>query len=196
MKRYKTVDEFIEGVEFWHNELKILRKTLLTTPLEEGVKWGSPCYMIDGTNVVGLGAFKSYFGLWFFQGALLQDEKKLLINAQEGKTKALRQWRMTSGNDIKPRIIKSYVKEAIQLAQEGKAIPISKPKTLVIPDELKAALEGNKNLATKFKKLTPGCQREYAVYVAEAKREPTRLRRIEKIVPMILSGAGLNDKYR
>ncbi len=92
-KRHKTVDDYIEAAEPWQDELIRLRKILRSTDLEETVKWGAPCYTHDGKNVVGMASFKSYVGLWFHQGALLGDKKKVLINAQEGKTKALRQWR-------------------------------------------------------------------------------------------------------
>jgi len=139
---------------------------------------------------------KSYFGLWFFQGALLKDDKKILMNAQEGRTKALRQWRMQTTKEIKPAIIKSYVKEAIKLAKEGKQIAPARNKLVVVPPELKKALRSNKTAGNNFKNLRLGLQREYADYVAEAKREDTKLRRIEKILPMINAGAGLHDKYR
>ncbi len=197
MKRYKTVDAFIAGAGPWKDELTVLRQILQETDLEECVKWGGPCYTAHGKNIVGMGGFKSYFGLWFYQGALLEDKKNVLINAQEGKTKALRQWRMTDASEIKPTILKRYVKEAIKLAEDGKEIKAAKPsKTVVVPPELKKALTANKAAGASFKKLTPGCQREYANHIAEAKREETKLRRIEKILPMIKAGGGLHDKYK
>jgi uncharacterized protein YdeI (YjbR/CyaY-like superfamily) len=94
MKRANSVDEYIADAGTWKNELKRLREILRSTELKEEVKWGGPCYTCDGKNVVGIAGFKSYFGLWFHQGALLKDPKKVLMNAQEGKTKAMRQWRM------------------------------------------------------------------------------------------------------
>jgi uncharacterized protein YdeI (YjbR/CyaY-like superfamily) len=115
MERFKTVDDYINSNVLWPDELRRLRKILLSTGLTEEVKWGGPCYTHNGKNVVGVGAFKSYFGLWFFKGAALKDEQNVLINAQPGKTKDLRQWRMTSPKDIKPSMIKRYVKEAMQL---------------------------------------------------------------------------------
>ncbi|MDH3336592.1 MAG: DUF1801 domain-containing protein [Gammaproteobacteria bacterium] len=115
MKRHKTVDDYISNNTLWPDELKRLREILLSTGLNEEVKWGMPCYTHDGQNIVGIGAFKFYFGLWFFKGAAIKDEQRVLINAQPGKTKDLRQWRMTSPRDIKPSVIKRYVKEAMQL---------------------------------------------------------------------------------
>lgn len=196
MKRARTVDNYISDASNWQAELKRLREILKSTELEEDVKWGGPCYTVDGNNIVGIAGFKSYFGLWFHQGALLKDQKNVLINAQEGRTKALRQWRMHAARDIKPAIIKSYVREAIKLAKEGKKIAPARDKPLVIPAELRRALEKNKSASEKFKNMRLGLQREYANYIAEAKRDDTKLRRIEKILPMISAGAGLHDRYR
>lgn len=119
MKRAESVDEYIDFAENWKDELIRLRKILNSTELEETVKWGAPCYTADGKNIVGLGAYKSYCGLWFLQGALLADKRKVLINAQEGKTKALRQWRFQSSSEIDARLIKAYVKEAIEVERKG-----------------------------------------------------------------------------
>lgn len=196
MKRFKTVDAYIESEETWQAELNRLREILTSTELEETVKWGGPCYTYNGKNVVGMAAFKSYVGLWFYQGAQLGDPQGVLINAQDGKTKALRQWRFESSKEIKVRAIKAYVKEAIAIVEEGKEIKPERGKPVDVPAELQTTFSKNKKLATAFSKLTPGKQREYAGYVAEAKRAETKQKRIEKISPMILEGKGLNDKYR
>ncbi len=196
MQRHNTVEDYIESAPAWRDELLALRKILLATPLEETVKWGAPCYTHEGKNVVGIGAFKSYVGLWFHQGALLGDPEGVLINAQEGKTKALRQWRFESKKAIKARVIKAYVKEAIELQAQGKEIKPARNKSVEIPKELASALAKNKRAKAAFDKLTPGKRREYAEYISEAKREATRVSRIEKIIPMILKGVGLHDKYR
>lgn len=196
MKRTKTVEQYIDDAEDWHDELVRLREILCATDLTEEVKWGAPCYTYKGKNVVGIGAFKAYVGLWFHQGALLADKEKRLINAQDGKTKALRQWRMHSAKEIKPATIKRYVKEAIKHVDDGKRISPARNKPLVVPNELTAAFVKNKMIARKFAELTPGKQREYADYVAEAKRDETKLARIKKILPLIKAGGGLHDKYR
>lgn len=196
MKRHKTVDAFIENSNDWKSELIQLRKILNTMDLVETVKWGAPVYVANGKNVVGLGAFKSYVGLWFFQGALLSDPQKVLMNAGEGKTKAMRQWRFDSKKDIKTRAIKLYVNEAIDLAEQGKEIKPDRNKPIVVPPEMKKAMTKNKKANTQFEAMTIGKQREYAEYIADAKREETKLKRIEKILPMIAQGKGLNDKYR
>jgi uncharacterized protein YdeI (YjbR/CyaY-like superfamily) len=196
MKRANSVDEYIADAGNWQDELRRLREILLSTDLEEDVKWGGPCYTYGGKNVVGMAGFKSYFGLWFYQGALLKDDKHVLMNAQEGRTKALWQWRMQTAREIKPTIIKSYVMDAIKLAKEGKQLAPARRKSVVVPPELKKALRANKAAGANFRKLRPGLQREYADYISDAKREETKLKRIGKILPMISSGAGLHDKYR
>ena len=156
MKSYKSVDDFVRATKIWHDEIVKLREILLSTGLVETVKWGGPVYTHNCKNIVGIGGFKSYFGLWFFQGALLADDKKVLINAQEGLTKAQRQWRLTSAKEITARTIKAYVKEAIALADAGKKIKADLDKPIVIPPELKTTLTGNKKANAEFKKMTKG----------------------------------------
>lgn len=196
MERHKTVDAFIAASKQWQPELVRLRSILLSTKLEETVKWGGPCYTHQGKNVVGIGRFKSYFGVWFYQGALLQDTHNVLINAQEGKTKALRQWRMQSAKDIKPRILKAYVREAVELQARGLSIKAERNQPLSLPHELTQALGKNQSARKAFAALTKGRQREYADYVASAKRDETKQKRLAKILPLIIQGIGLNDRYR
>ena len=111
MERHQSVDAYITHHHNRRQELILLRDILNDTELVETVKWGAPCYTINGKNVIGIGAFKAYVGLWFHQGVFLKDQKKVLINAQEGTTKALRQWRFNSIDDIDPILIKKYVEE-------------------------------------------------------------------------------------
>ena len=196
MEKNKSPDDYFAKNRPWRDEIIALRKVLLATGLAEDIKWGSPFYTMDGKNIVGLTAFKSFFCLWFPQGALLKDKSRVLINAQEGVTKAQRQWRMQSAAEINPAIIKSYVKEAAALAKAGKEIKADRSKKLAAPAELKAALAKSKRAAAAFERLTPGLKREYCDYIAEAKQAATKERRIEKILPMIAAGVGLNDKYR
>jgi uncharacterized protein YdeI (YjbR/CyaY-like superfamily) len=196
MKSYATVDDFIVHSPAWNEELARLREILLETGLEETVKWGGPVYTHDGKNIVGIGGFKHYFGLWFFQGALLADKDRVLISAQAGQTKALRQMRLTSAKEINARRIKAYVKEAIQLAKQGIVIKPDRDKPLLIPAELTKALKKNAKAATAFERMSKSCRREYAEYISSAKQDETKQRRLDKILPMIQAGGGLNDKYR
>jgi len=190
------IDQYIRKKSQWTEELTLLRSWLNEfSELKEELKWGAPVYTVDGKNVIGIGAFKSYFGLWFFQGVFLKDEKELLVNAQEEKTKALRQMRFETMNEMDEKTIKTYVKEAIANQKAGKELKPQKQK-LKIPQLLAEQLSANKELHKHFKTLSPGKQKEYANYITEAKREETKLKRLEKIKPMILKGIGLNDKYR
>jgi len=137
MKRYKTIDEYILNAQTGREILMVLRKLFLTTELVETVKWGAPVYTINGKNIVGLGAFKSYVGLWFFQGALLNDKANVLINAQENITKALRQWHFSSINEVNDKLLLEYINEAIENQKQNKEIKPTRKKSFVIPDELK-----------------------------------------------------------
>ena len=196
MKRFNTVDAYIAGHPDWANELVRIREILHSTELEEAVKWGAPGYTCDGKNMSGAGAFKRHISLWFHQGALLSDPDGVLANAQEGKTIAMRQWRIGSAKDIKARTIKAYVKEAIKLQRAGKPLGPRRGKPIVDPPELEAVFKKSQKLRTAFESLTPGKQRQYTEHVSEAKRAETKLRRVEKIKPMILGGVGLHDKYK
>jgi len=194
----RTVSEYLKKTSYWKPELIRLRELLCAMDVEETVRWGQPCYTHAGKLVVGLVAFKSYVGLWFFEGARLPDPDGVLVNAQEGKTKSMRQWRFTSGRDIKPRRIRAYVRDAIAIATQDKDKPPAprRAKPLRIPPELKLALDRSARTREAFGALTPGRQREYAEHVAEAKQEATRLRRVTKILPMIRAGKGLSDRHR
>lgn len=192
----KSADDYYRTAELWADEQRRLRDILQSTGLTETIKWGGPCYTYKGKNVVGVGAFKSYFGLWFHQGALLADKHDVLINAQSGKTRAQRQWRMQAASDVKAAIIRKYVREACEHIDAGREIRPDRRKPLVVPDDLRAALRRRKGATAAFNGMRKGLQREYADYVGDAKRDDTRKRRIEKILPMIIAGKGLNDRYR
>lgn len=195
MRSAKTIDEYFKNEKHWIDEQQKLREIMLATGLEETIKWGGPVYTLDGKNVVGIGGFKGYFGLWFFQGALLADPAKRLVNAQEGKTEALRQMRFASAAEIDRDLIVAYVAEAVANQKAGKEIkPARKP--LVVPAELEAAFAADADLRAAFDGLGLGKKRDFAEYVGEAKRAETRAQRLHKIIPMIREGRGLNDSYR
>lgn len=196
MNNHPKVDVYVAKHQAWQKELKILRKIAQSSGLEETFKWSFPTYMVSGKNVLALGATKSNVGIWFFQGGLLEDKNKVLVNAQEGKTKAMRQWRFQSAQEIDEKLIKVYINEAIENQKAGKAIKPDRKKPLVIPKELAQELKSNSNLSQHFEQLSVSSRREYAEYIAEAKKQETKLKRLEKIEPMILKGKGLNDKYK
>ena len=142
MKKVNLVEEYIERHEQWTEALTVLRTIINKTEAVETLKWSAPVYTVNGKNVVSLAAFKHHFGLWFFNGVFLKDEKKLLVNAQEGKTKALRQMRFTSIEDIDKNIVFAYVKEAIENQKLGKEIKADRTKKeTIIPIELKPRIQ-------------------------------------------------------
>lgn len=196
MKKVSSVEEYIEENAHFDEALKILRDIISSTELTESIKWNAPIYELNGKKVIGFGAFKNHFGIWFFNGVFLKDEQNLLITAQE-KTKGLRQMRFESIKDINKSHVLAYVKEAIKNQKLGIELkPERKKKETIIPLELKALLGENSLLKSSFSSLTPYKQREYCEYISEAKRAETKQSRLEKITPMLLKGIGLNDKYK
>lgn len=195
MEMAKTIEEYLE----WHSEykplLEKLRSILLSTELTETLKWGIPTYTINKKNVVGIGAFKTYAGLWFFNGVFLKDEYNVLINAQEEKTKGMRQWRFESIKDVDEKLVNTYLQEAIQNQKDGKEIKPEK-KPLAIPDELKEAFASDSQLYEAFEELSLSNKRDFVEHIESAKRAGTKQSRLEKIIPMIKAGIGLNDKYK
>ncbi|WPQ66327.1 DUF1801 domain-containing protein [Chitinophaga sancti] len=190
-----TPDEFFAHLSQWKDELLTLRRILLKTGLEETFKWGKPTYTSNGKNIVGISDFKSYCGLWFFQGALLADKANVLINAQEG-TKAMRSMRFASVKEIDEKLIKDYVAEAVTNEAKGIKITADKNKPLIIPKELQDLLNTNPTLKEKFEKLNKTNQRDFAEHIATAKQEKTKQARLEKVATLIAQGIGLHDKYK
>lgn len=180
----------------WSEELELLVSIINKLPLEKTIKWGAEVFTYNGKNVVSYGGFKNYFMLWFFNGVFLEDKYKVLVNAQEGKTKSLRQWRFTSIDEIDENKITEYINEAIEIEKKGLKISPDKFVAIPISEILEKEFKNDKTLKSAFEKLTPGKQKEYIVYINEAKQEATKLKRLEKIKIMILQGIGLNDKYK
>jgi uncharacterized protein YdeI (YjbR/CyaY-like superfamily) len=179
----------------WIKELEYLKSIINKTELVETTKWGTAIYTYNNKNVVGIGGFKSYFGIWFINGVFLKDAKKLLINANEENTKGLRQMRFQTMEEVNEKIILEYINEAIQ--NEIKGLKIKAEKKAEIKCEiLENEFNTNDNLKKAFELFTPYKQREFMEYINEAKQEKTKVTRLEKIKPMILSNIGLNDKYR
>jgi uncharacterized protein YdeI (YjbR/CyaY-like superfamily) len=191
----KKISAYLKKHEQWREFLEPAREVMRGTEMDETVKWGVPTYTFNGKNIIGLAGFKNHYAIWFHNGVFLKDREKQLVNAQEGTTKAQRQWRFEVGDRFPKRLVKSYVLEAINNARSGKTIKPEK-KSLKIPDELQAALDRNKRLQKAFAALTPGRQKEYAEHIGSAKQEKTRLSRLDKAGPQILQGLGLYDKYK
>jgi uncharacterized protein YdeI (YjbR/CyaY-like superfamily) len=116
----EKVQEYLKKYSQWTDQLLILRAVFLKTELKEEVKWGAPAYTLNGTIVSGLGAFKNHYAIWFHQGVYLKDQEKQLVNAQEGKTQALRQWKFTSESKIESGMILDCIIESIKNCEAKK----------------------------------------------------------------------------
>jgi len=182
--------------EKWEAEQAFMTAILEKTTLEKSIKWGAPVYTHKGNNVVSFLGFKNFFSIWFHNGVFLKDPYQVLVNAQEGKTKSMRQWRFSSVLEMDERKILNYIQEAIEIENEGLKIKPDKFKPVAIPNIFSEAFSNDDGLQKSFQKLTPGKQKEYILYIEEAKQEATKLKRLDKVIPMIMEGKGLNDRYK
>jgi len=182
--------------ERWRPEIEALRAILADLPLTEERKWGKPCFTWDGKNIVILQGFKDYFALGFFQGALLRDPRKLLV--QLGQTQAGRVMKFASAKEIaaKASTIKTYVREAIAAEKAGLRVQKKKTSDFPVPEELKEMFRKEPQLEKAFAALTPGRQRSYLYHFAGAKQPATRTARIEKAMPAIFAGRGFLERPR
>ena len=188
------VDWFFNKDTKWQEEYSELRMLVLDCGLTEELKWGCPCYTIQTSNIVLIHGFKNYCALLFMQGALLKDEKRILIQQTENVQSA-RQIRFTNIQEIlkNKSTIKAYIKEAIKIDKAGLKVELKKTTEYKIPEEFQNVLNDMSELKTAFYNLTPGRQRGYLLYFSAAKQSKTRESRIEKYIPQILKGKGLDD---
>lgn len=193
-KTNPKVDEFFAKAKKWQKEYEKLRKIILETGLTEEYKWMHPCYTLNDNNVVLIHGFKEYCAILFIKGVLLKDPKNILIQQTEN-VQAARQIRFTNISEINKLepIIKAYIREAIEAEKAGIEVPHKKTRDFKMPVELKNKLDESPSLKAAFKKLTPGRQRAYILYISAPKQAKTRLTRVEKILSQILKGKGLND---
>ncbi len=187
------VDFYFSKAKKWQDELNVLRPIVLDCELTEELKWGVPCYTFQKSNIVLIHVFKEYCAILFFKGALLKDKKNILIQ-QTKNVQAARQIRFTTVEEIikmKP-VVKAYIKEAIEIDKAGLKVEL-KMDLEPIPEEFQQQLTEMPALKTAFNALTPGRQRAYILYFSSAKQAKTRESRIEKYIPQILKGKGLDD---
>jgi uncharacterized protein YdeI (YjbR/CyaY-like superfamily) len=177
----------------WRAEIAALKTILSGFDLREECKWGKPCYTLDGANVVIIQGFKEYVALGFFQGALLKDPKRLLV--QLGQVQAARVMKFTSAKEIasKAATIKAYVREAVAAAKAGLKVE-TKPRELPVPAELEQKFRADPRFKRAFEALTPGRRRGYLFHFTGAKQSATRTARIEKAMPAIFEGRGFLER--
>jgi uncharacterized protein YdeI (YjbR/CyaY-like superfamily) len=188
------VDFYFSKEKKWQAEIEKLRKIVLDCQLTEELKWGVPAYMFQKSNIVLIHVFKEYCALLFFNGALLKDAKGILIQQTEN-VQAARQIRFTNVQEIVKMepTLKAYIYEAIEVEKAGLKVDFKKNSDLKFPEEFKNKLDENPALKTAFNALTPGRQRAYNLYFSAPKQSKTRESRVEKSLPQILKGKGLND---
>lgn len=188
------VDEFLREATQWKAEMTLLRTIVLDSELIEDYKWMHPCYTLDGKNVVLIHGFKEYCALLFHKGALLKDPKRILIQQTENVQSA-RQIRFTDISQIKSleSDIKLYILEAIEIEKAGMKVVLKQTSDYPIPEEFQTRLNESQDLKNAFDALTPGRKRAYLFYFSQAKQSKTREARIEKCLPQILAGKGLDD---
>ena len=181
-------------VNFWKEELQLFRMIMLASGLEEEVKWGVPCYTLNGKNVVLIGAFKESCTLNFMKGMLIEDKKGLLSKPGEN-SHAGRVLRVTSVDEIvkNEKAIRKIIESAIEVERSGKKVPEAENKMPPIPEELAAVFKKKPSVKIAFEALTPGRQRAYLIHFNDAKQSKTRESRIEKSIPKILDGRGFME---
>jgi uncharacterized protein YdeI (YjbR/CyaY-like superfamily) len=190
------VDAFLEDKDEakWKDTFTKLRQIALTCPVTEEFKWGKPCYTVGGNNVVLMHGFKEYCAMLFAKGALLRDPKGILVQ-QTKNVQAARQIRFTSAKEVTAQaaVIKAYILEAIELEKSGAKVEYKQTEDFEIAPEFAARLRSTPSLQAAFDALTPGRQRGYLLFFSNAKQSETRAARVEKCVPGIYAGKGLND---
>ena len=194
MRMNPDVDWFFSKSKKWQEEVQKLRTIILDCPLTEELKWGCPCYTFKKSNIVLIHVFKEYCALLFFKGALLKDADDILIQQTEN-VQAARQIRFTNVREITQMepILKDYIHEAIDVEKAGLKVKLKKTSEFKIPEEFQKKLDAMPALKTAFDVLTPGRQRGYLFYFSKAKQSKTRASRVEKWLPQILKGKGLDD---
>ncbi len=187
------VNEQISKSKQWKDEMNTLRNIILDCQLEEDLKWGKPCYSFQNKNIVIIQGFKEYFALLFFKGGLMKDSHQLLVKMGEN-TQAGRQMRFINVQDIleKKQIIRDYISEAVEIEKRGDKVEPKREAT-PIPEEFHLKLNENPTLKTAFESLTPGRKRAYLMHFSAPKQSKTRESRIEKAIPNIFEGKGMND---
>ncbi len=190
----KDISFFFDKPSQWQEAYKKLRSIILDCGLTEELKWGKPCYTHNGNNVVLIHGFKEYVAVLFHKGALLKDKAKLLTQQTEN-AQAARQMRFSGLEEIEEfeADLKSYIFEAIKAEKAGLEVKMKKTKDFAMADEFKDKLDSMPELKKAFEALTPGRQRGYLLYFSKAKQAKTREARVEKYIPKILDGKGMDD---
>jgi uncharacterized protein YdeI (YjbR/CyaY-like superfamily) len=193
-KKNPQVDGYLRKSKQWHDELQELRRIILDSPLVEEIKWRVPVYTLEEKNIIFLGRFKESCVISFVKGALMKDAKGLLVKPGEN-TQSTRFIRFTDIETIRTLepVLKAYIAEAITIEKSGLKVQFKKTSDFAVPQEFQDKLKEMPALKMAFKSLTPGRQRAYLLHFASAKQSKTRASRVEKCIPHILNGKGIDD---
>jgi uncharacterized protein YdeI (YjbR/CyaY-like superfamily) len=188
------VSKVLKKEKHWSAEFAVLRQLCLSSGLDEELKWGKACYALAGNNIVLIHGFKHYCALLFMKGALLKDPKGILIQ-QTKNVQAARQIRFASMADInlQKASITAYIKQAIAVEKSGAKVAMKGVAQFDVPAEFQKRLDEDPKLAKAFHALTAGRQKGYLLHFSGAKQSATRTARVEKHVPRILKGLGIDD---
>ena len=188
------VDFFFDKAGKWQEEVDELRVICLDSGLDEELKWGCPCYALQKSNIVLIHVFKEYCALLFFKGVLLSDPNGILIQQTEN-VQVARQIRFTNTREIidQEAVVKAYIHEAIEVEKAGLKVELKKTADFPVSEEFQSKLDHIPALKTAFEALTPGRQKGYLLYFSQPKQTKTRDARVEKYIPQILDGKGLDD---
>jgi uncharacterized protein YdeI (YjbR/CyaY-like superfamily) len=188
------VDFYFNADQKWQEEIRKMRTIAFDCGVTEELKWGCPCYTLNKRNIVLIHVFKEYCAFLFFKGALLNDSNGILIQQTEN-VQAGRHVRFTNVEQIVEleSILKAYIFEAIEVEKAGLKVELKKTAEFPVPEEFKNKLDKNSALQNAFNALTPGRQRAYLFHFSQPKQSKTRESRVEKYIPQILDGKGLND---
>lgn len=188
------VDWFFNEDSPWQPAYRKLRKVILECGLTEELKWGVPCYTLDGQNVVLIHGFKEYCALLFHKGVLMKDFNAILVQ-QTANVQSARQVRFTSAAQVDEmkHVLKAYVEDAIEVEKSGLEVAFKKTEEFPMPLEFQIQLDEMPDLKSAFESLTPGRQRGYLLHFSGAKQAKTREARVEKCIPKIMEGKGLDD---
>lgn len=193
-ERNTKIDPYFNKLKQWKEESGLLREIVLDCGLTEEFKWMHPCYTFEGKNIVLIHGFKDYCALLFHKGALLKDPHGILVQQTEN-VQAARQIRFTGVQEIEEMqlVLKAYIDEAVEVEKAGLQVEYKQNTEYTVPEELENKFVEIPDLKTAFESLTPGRQRAYLLHFSSPKQSKTREARIEKYIPHILDGKGLND---
>jgi uncharacterized protein YdeI (YjbR/CyaY-like superfamily) len=187
------INKYIDALPAWSKSIcKKLRNIAIKadTSMIEDWKWG-PNYYCEGM-VCGFAAHQKFVNFVFFQGALLKDKRKVLI--QNGGSLHNRHIKITDVKDIDEDLLLEYLIESIDNNKKGKKLLVTKDKTVTVPADVKKAFSLS-NVLNNYEQMSFSHRKEYMLWINDAKKEETRTKRINKAIEVLKKKQGLNDKY-